>query len=148
MTFTDLQLSVFRERYPRIPKYMPLLKELETWVATNAVSNPDRIPTPKGWGNFLNNCARMRHKDIISGRRRADGSLVTAKQQSNAEYYNKPEQRAESMSKQAANEDLKQLRNTLATTHDPHARKRLNERIKELSSKPLSVDDVFKKILQ
>lgn len=87
MTFTDVQLAVFRERYPRIPKWQPFLEELETWVAANLASSPDKIPSARGWGNFLNNAAKRRDRDIIIGRRRPDGMLVVDKNQSNYDYY-------------------------------------------------------------
>jgi hypothetical protein len=92
MTFTDIQLDVFRERYPRIAKWKPFLEQLEAWVATNAACNREKIPTPRGWGNFLNHCARRMNKDIEIGRRKPDGTLCNAKSLANAEYYyQKPE---------------------------------------------------------
>lgn len=87
MTFTENQLVIFRARYPRIPSWQNYLKDLEAYVASNEISNPDKVPTAKGWGNFLNNCARIRHKDIVSGYRKPDGSLSAGKHQTTQEYY-------------------------------------------------------------
>jgi hypothetical protein len=95
MVFTERQLAIYREKYPRIPKWKPLLEELEAWVASNEASNPDKIPTPKGWGNFLNNCARRRNRDIELGIRNADGTKKTDRRQSNAEYYGRGAHSAE-----------------------------------------------------